>query len=191
MIRFFLDRIREASGPLKQLRLLACDILEEFIDTAEHYSKLHLKKCKDQNTDQEVSMHTQQTQDTSRLSKTKDFCVDCLNFSSQNVSLTFDEAILVPANKKKQEFKALAILWDVHHKGKGALSANDLTNYGLSIGLSIRHENLRKVIRMQLSDYVNRIVNDKSGVGISSLYEINNKGIAYFEKKYLNRTTTG
>ena len=37
MLRFLLEKFREAPGPLKQPRLIVADLAEEVLDLAEHY----------------------------------------------------------------------------------------------------------------------------------------------------------
>lgn len=94
------------------------------------------------------------------------------------------EAIASPANIKKQEFKVLAILWDVGERGLRPMNANDLSSHGDRLGLVIRHENIRKVIRLRLGDYVDtqRFMEDGNNM---YCYTLSDAGKTYFEDTYL------
>ncbi|MFO8070374.1 MAG: hypothetical protein R6V85_00750 [Polyangia bacterium] len=93
-------------------------------------------------------------------------------------------AISVPGNKRKQAFKVLAILWDAERRELGPLSAKEISAHGERIGLIIRQENVRKVIRMRLENQV--VVHTRpAGTGTIYEYEIAEKGIAHFRSKYL------
>ena len=67
----------------------------------------------------------------------------------------------------------------------GNLSAKQLSEHGESLGLAIRHENVRKVIRMRLENNVDIMQNRQQGSPIYN-YRITKQGIDYFTEKYLN-----
>ena len=92
-------------------------------------------------------------------------------------------AIDVPANPRKQEFKVLAILWDARGRERGPMSAKSISQHGKRLGLDIRHENVRKVIRTRLEKHVD-IQTEGVGRGTIYRYEIADAGAAYFEEKY-------
>lgn len=89
-------------------------------------------------------------------------------------------------NIRKQAFKVLAILWDADQKNLGPLSAKALSLHGENIKLPIRHENVRKVIRMRLERYVH-IHPQEMGNGTVYRYNLSKEGRAHFETTYLGR----
>jgi hypothetical protein len=87
-------------------------------------------------------------------------------------------------NKKKQEFKILAILWDADQRQMGKLTAKSVSDHGEKLGVSIRHENVRKVIRMRLDKHV-EIHTEQVGNGNIYKYKLSPLGTDYFENRYL------
>ena len=66
----------------------------------------------------------------------------------------------------------------------GNLSAKQLSEHGAKLGLEIRHENIRKVIRMRLENYVDIHQDRRHGHTLYN-YKITDKGANYFNEKYL------
>lgn len=94
------------------------------------------------------------------------------------------QAMTDPENLKKQDFKVLGILWDLEQRGMLGMNAHDLSAHGDRIGLVIRHENIRKVIRLRLSDYVETIRFSEDGTSLYR-YELTKAGVQYFAKTFL------
>jgi hypothetical protein len=94
------------------------------------------------------------------------------------------QAMTDPENLKKQDFKVLGILWDLEQRGMLGMNANDLSAHGERLGLVIRHENIRKVIRLRLSEYVETIRFLEDGASLYR-YELTKAGVQYFEKTFL------
>jgi hypothetical protein len=92
-----------------------------------------------------------------------------------------------PGNLRKQDFKALAILWDAYGRGMVPLSAKAVSDHGAQIGLAIRHENVRKVIRMRLERYVD-YHNEGAGSGTIYRYALNAAGRGHFVDTYLRES---
>ena len=201
MLKFLIDKFKKAPGPLKQPRLIAGDIIEEIIDLAEHYIKRSGHDGQDQswstsspNAEQPdtgrsdasapSSAGDQKAPPTAVASKTK------VNQPPRptrvlEVPKTLEAALEIPANHKKQEFKVLAILWDALERNLGLLSSKEVSKHGVKLGMSIRHENVRKVIRMRLDKQVEIRV-EQAGSGSIYRYQISPMGKDYFVSKYLN-----
>lgn len=192
MLKFFLDKFRQSPGPLKQTRLVVGDVIEELLDLAEHYikgKKLNpscesepSQSCETGNSPLKTAKKmSRQTPGGARKKSTR---AAKSHPRELDVPQKLADALDVPTNQKKQEFKVLAILWDAHLRGISDLSAKALSEHGTKLGLTIRHENVRKVIRMQLSAYVKSEQNRKAGTSIY-YYQITPEGISHFEDKYL------
>jgi hypothetical protein len=202
MIRFFLDKFRDTPGPLQQVRLVAGDLAEEVLDIAEHYLK-RLQNGNDSEFDQHnaccspTSEKTESPHDNSSPKTEREGMSTSTSAPSTaradsgpsvDVPSELAAAIDFPANKKKQEFKILAILWDIHRCQKGPTSAKEVSKYGKKLNLSIRHENVRKVIRMKLDKQVDIKIEEVGNTKIY-VYEISGFGIEYFRAKYMSSDT--
>ena len=203
MVRFFLNKLKESSGPLKATRQLVADVLEELLDIVDYYLRettnnttypadaskaAQHSRCEevpipgildiseDKSSPSDESMRKKQARRTD-LKRTIDVPQDLAS------------ALEIASNRKKQEFKVLAILFDADNRGLGNLSAKQLSEHGERLGLAIRHENVRKVIRMRLENYVDIMQNRQQGSPIYN-YKITEDGIAYFREKYLKTLFT-
>ncbi len=200
MLRFLLDKFRDAPGPLKQTRLIASDLAEEILDLAEYYISRRKSTC-DSNAAptghappcsgaDAPSTETQGSIDretnppkapaNGRAKEKKDPGPP----RTLDVPEKLATALDIPQNKKKQEFKVLAILWDARQRELGTLSAKAVSEHGAKLGLAIRHENVRKVIRMRLDKQVETRT-EQVGSGSIYRYQISPAGTTYFESKYL------
>ena len=209
MIKFFLDKFRETPGPLKQARLVVGDVIEELMDLAGHYLRRKGPEDAPVPEDMPAVAHTEaptpapppskaepkprakaapatkkKASAKSTATKKKAPRAPDAPARTLDVGPELARALDRPVNQKKQEFKVLAILWDADKRGLGDLSAKALSDHGIQLGLVIRHENVRKVIRMQLSGYVESVQNRTDGGSIYH-YRITPKGATQFEEKYL------
>jgi hypothetical protein len=193
MIKFVIDKFREAPGPLKQARLIVADLAEEVVDLAGHYLKNRgnrydvpdVEPCYTPADDRPAPAAPQEEptaapEPAPAPATPKEDEPEPL----ENVDARLAEAIETPGNKRKQEFKVLAILWDASGRELGPLSAKAISQHGKRLGLAIRHENVRKVIRMRLEKYI-RIHTEGVGSGTIYRYEIDRPGTDYFESTYL------
>ncbi|MBN2528598.1 MAG: hypothetical protein JXR76_19570 [Deltaproteobacteria bacterium] len=204
MIRFLIDQFRNAPGPLKKPRILTADLAEELLDLAEHF----LKKG-DSRVGQSPCGHSPCSDATSASAPTAASSAAAVSPSpsetlagspvvatpasvktpESNYSVELDArlfaAMHIPANVRKQEFKVLAILWDAKQKEIGALSAKAISRRGEDLlKIQIRHENVRKVIRMRLENYV-KVHAQGVGNGTVYNYELSEAGAEYFVSTYL------
>ena len=200
MLRFLLDKFKKTPGPLAQARLIVGDIAEELLDLAEHYVKRTMgteTSCVDNSWDipsscsqPDENQHGESYESASvapqkqTLSSEKSSQKESGPKRVLEVSDDLARALNIPQNKKKQEFKVLAILWDAERRELGPLSAKAVSRHGEELGLSIRHENVRKVIRMRLDKYV-EIRTEEMGSGTTYRYKISQEGSEYFVSKYL------
>ncbi|MCP4675425.1 MAG: hypothetical protein GY854_07960 [Deltaproteobacteria bacterium] len=200
MLKFLLDKFKHAPGPLKQPRLVAGDIIEEIIDLAEYYIKRsgHIEPDQSWTPSPEAEQPDTSQTDASATSdadskKTVSTATTRKTKANQpprptrtlEVPKALEAALEIPANHKKQEFKVLAILWDALERELGLLSSKEVSQHGVKLGMSIRHENVRKVIRMRLDKQV-EIRTEQAGSGSIYRYRISPAGIDYFVSKYLN-----
>jgi hypothetical protein len=192
MIRFLIDQFRNAPGPLKKPRILAADLAEEILDLAEHF----LKRGDSGNTvsnpyDSASASSTTSAQPAEAPSTSPAASPVVENPAPAEPKATavldprLNNAIAIPTNIRKQEFKVLAILWDAWQKNVGALSAKAISRRGEEeLNVQIRHENVRKVIRMRLENYV-KVHAQGVGNGTVYNYELSEAGAEYFESTYL------
>ena len=189
MIRVILDKLREVSGPMKQTRLVVADLAEEMLDLAEHYIKQRLgsrdlfgfgKPCCSETGQEETKAEPEQKRSVAQVEPEKKKPVRDLEVAPE-LETALDNA----ANQKKQEFKVLAILWDAQKREMGPMSAKAISRHGEDLGLAIRHENVRKVIRTKLSKYVETRT-ERTGNTTIYRYMIGADGSEYFASKYLD-----
>ena len=183
MIRFLIDKFRQAPGPLKQVRLITADLAEEVVDLAEHYirGRSDFAETLDdsfESTPVETSPPAKTKAKPAASGAAQEESAETLE-----VEKRLGAAIETPGNKRKQEFKVVAILWDTRERKMGPLSAKAISQHGEKIGLKIRHENVRKVIRMRLAKYI-KVHTEGVGNGTIYRYEIDAPGIEYFEATY-------
>jgi hypothetical protein len=100
------------------------------------------------------------------------------------LSQAFDMAIAVPSWAKKQDFKVLAIFWSARQRDEGPITAKAASELGDQIDVVIRHENIRKVIRTRLSDWIGTTTIEGSQPPTFQ-FEMNDDGAAFFEQEYL------
>jgi hypothetical protein len=165
--------------------LITADLAEEVVDLAEHYIKGR-SEFADTVDDSTASGSTGQAPaavDAPAGAKPATPEPESEEPELIEVDPKLGAAIETPGNKRKQEFKVLAILWDTREREMGPLSAKAISQHGEKIGLKIRHENVRKVIRMRLEKYI-RVHTEGVGNGTIYRYEIDTPGIEYFEATY-------
>ncbi len=185
MIRFFIDVFRNAPGPFKKPRILVADISEELLDLIKSRiagpTSGTAAPCPDCGGRSPAKDSTSPTDPPAPAAASAG-----KNNTLPAVDPRLRTALSSPANLKKQTFKVLAILWDVHCRNPRPLSAKEVSTHGKeALGLQILHENVRKVIRMKLEPWVTV---QTEGKGNSSIYRyvISDEGVRYFEKHYLS-----
>jgi hypothetical protein len=110
---------------------------------------------------------------------------------AESVSGDLEEAFRVALGKaswvRKQEFKVLAIYWEARRRALGPITAKNGSSIGEELGLEIRHENIRKVIRTRL---VEQIETTKVAESQPPTYqfEMTDEGVRYFVDEYLSKT---
>jgi hypothetical protein len=199
MLRFVLEKLRESPGPLKQVRVIASDLAEEVLDVAEHYIDRALRRARvdnDEDRPQErkeeprgpsgVPLEKSRTPSESGVSPSRTQKQRGRPGPSRTLTVPDELAAALDAesNRRKQEFKVLAILWDANHRGLGDLSAKEISEHGLQLGVLIRHENVRKIIKMRLENYVYTVHDQNNGKSVYH-YRITAPGEWYFKDKYL------
>ncbi|MBN2343663.1 MAG: hypothetical protein JXX29_21935 [Deltaproteobacteria bacterium] len=195
MIRFLIDQFRSAPGPLKKPRILVADLAEEVLDLAKHYLGKDDPAAPTGYTDsapppstepvEAQSAPTPPTSEANTAAVSEDAPESTAGLAA-GIDPKLAKAISVSGNARKQAFKVLAILWDANQKNLGALSAKAISKHGEEVlNLQIRHENVRKVIRMRLENYVNV---HAQGVGNGTVYnyEMSEAGLNYFASTYFN-----
>lgn len=209
MLRFLLDKFKDSPGPFKDFRLIVGDIAEELMDLTLYYANqlIHRKPQPPVSAPAEKPSVTQDTHRPSQPTKQKAAPKSdkpkkkrivqnkkrapekSEPVRSIDVPPILASALDKPANRKKQEFKVLAILWDVQSRKLHAMSAKEISEHGKLLGLVIRHENVRKVIRMRLEKYIDIITRENSS-GSVYYYALAESGMDYFETRYLDVDNT-
>jgi len=195
MLRFLLDKFKQAPGPFKQTRLIVGDLAEEMVDLADYY--IHRKKYSQWNTSTDHAPNDPGTGAGTSWGEALPSIPDSREAGEQNesppssgpkraldVSPAFAAALDNNQNTRKQVFKVLAVLVDAESRGKGPLTAKEVSEHGAKLGISIRHENVRKVIRMRLDKHV-EIRSEQVGNRSIYKYRISPSGIDFFKNTYL------
>ena len=197
MIKFVIEKFRTSPGPLKEPRVILADIAEEVLNAALEY----MGKVPSGVVEHGVASPSVGTAapipdprpDDGRASeepspaKTADVGAgdDSKPLPRElEIDPRLDRAMSGRANMHKQDFKVLAILWDAYQRGLVPLSAKAVSQHGERIGLAIRHENVRKVVRMRLEKYVD-FHNEGAGSGTIYRYLLNAAGRDHFAATYL------
>lgn len=195
MLRFLLDKFRQTPGPLKEARLIAGDIAEEILDLAEYYLKraksdVNVGDVAQSESPSYESATSSPAAETERRAEKETAQAPASDQqaprSERSLEVTEKMAAALDSiqNKKKQEFKILAILWDADQRQMGKLTAKAVSEHGEKLAISIRHENVRKVIRMRLDKHV-EIHTEQVGNGNIYKYKLSPVGKDYFENRYL------
>ncbi|MDD5306407.1 MAG: hypothetical protein PHU25_03720 [Deltaproteobacteria bacterium] len=194
MIRFLFDKFRAAPGPLKEARLIVADLAEEILDLAAHYAE-KMREPKGQWEDVDGSKKACERHPSAKPGPGKS-ATERPSIGEEpsepshpptrslEVDPRFATALGLPANNKTQEFKVLAILWDAKSRGMDNLSAKAVSEHGERLGVAIRHENVRKVIRTRLGAFVD-VHTEKTGSATVYRYRISTEGESHFVSKYL------
>jgi hypothetical protein len=200
MIKFIIEKFRTAPGPLKQPRLILADIAEEVLDTALQYVNRRSHDHHDDGTRVYGAESTRSVEQDGRVEHGPEVQAEsaptgkvtgAVAPASPSRTLEVDprlaRATADAANVRKQDFKVLAILWDAYHRDLVPLSAKAVSDHGVQLGLAIRHENVRKVIRMRLEKYVD-YHNEGAGSATIYRYALNAVGREYFDETYLRES---
>jgi hypothetical protein len=199
MIRFVIEKFRTAPGPLKEPRLILADLAEEILNTALDYMgktpAAHsdfapsppFEGVRPAGSDRGESEHAGPTAPEEDDSETDAAVEAPLTTRELEIDPRLARAAATRANAHKQDFKVLAILWDAYQRGLVPLSAKAVSNHGEKIGLAIRHENVRKVVRMRLEKYVD-FHNEGAGSGTIYRYVLNATGREHFAATYLRES---
>ena len=199
MIKFVIEKFRSAPGPLKQPRLILADIAEEVLDTARQYLDQRSGSGRDGEPRGDVEDGFRAAESVARDDSGSESAADFVPGAAPSAGLAtppsrildvdarLTQAISDSGNIRKQDFKVLAILWDAYHRGLVPLSAKAVSDHGVQVGLAIRHENVRKVIRMRLEKYVD-YHNEGAGSATIYRYALNAVGRAHFEETYLRES---
>jgi hypothetical protein len=185
MVRFLIDKFRRAPGPLKQPRLIVADLAEEIIDLVGTYmdGKRSTADFEDAPAASSPAPRPASAPPEPPPAEEEDDDPAEPGPSLPDMDPGLLKAMKVPANQRKQEFKVLAILWDARQRDLEPLSAKAVSQHGKKIGLSIRHENVRKVIRMRLEKYI-KVHAEGVGSGTIYRYQLAPGGSEYFTSTY-------
>lgn len=208
MIRFLLDKYRTMPGPLKQARVVTADLAAELLDLAECYLKQRRNQdgdppgtpCRSSDPPPEAppmeELRPATRPATPPPAKAPPEPAEPAKARKKKSRTPATEleppkalvsAIAIPSNLRRQDFKILAILWDAGGRALNPMSAKGISQHGTKLGIKIRHENVRKVIRSKLEKFVT-VHTEVVGSGAVYRYEINSAGRQHFEETYLQST---
>jgi hypothetical protein len=109
--------------------------------------------------------------------------------SSGDLDAAFRAAMVQSLWAEKQEPKVLAIFWKARRAGMGPITAKVAASLGRDLGLDIRHENVRKVVRSKLEGKIEQsAVPDSQPTTFA--YELNDAGEEYFVERFLLRASS-
>ncbi len=199
MVRFLLEKFRTVPGPLKQARVVAADLAEELLDLARHQLERRggtgdgfqprNPEPFSTGTVNEPPQPPPPPADVEAVpgagpAKPRKKKAGKSSATDLDLPEELAAAVDLPTNLRKQDFKILAILWDSGNRKQGPLSAKGISQHGVRMGIPIRHENVRKVIRSRLEKHV-AIHTEVVGNGTVYRYEINPDGKLHFERTFL------
>jgi len=197
MIKFILDKVRTAPGPMSELRGLAADLAEAAVATVagkvpESLDPLGILSEFRQEEEDYASYYSGETYESGD-SYAYEESAEPADSGTENVAAAadgvdyrdlFDKAVKDKKLASKQEFKVLAILWDAADECAEGLTARELAERSEKLKLKMRPENIRKVLRSRLSDYSDAHEETRSGKK-TLVFSLNEKGYEYFREKYL------
>ena len=193
MLEGLIKQFKETPGLLKPARVVVGDFAQELLDLTKHYMRRFQTSISDDDMATSGDLFSFDQDQEKTPSESADQGVRQPEAKpvfeperTLEVSESFASALNFPKNKKNQEFKVLAIFSDAAERNMGSLSAREASNHGKKLGLTIRHENVRKVVRMRLGEYV-EILTEERGNGTLNKYRISAPGIEYFFAKYLDK----
>ncbi len=193
MLEELINQLKETPGPLKPARVVVGDFAQEILDLTKHYIRRFQASIGSDDTSMDDDFFASDESQQQESAAEKDHAAPQTEpqpvpepTRSLDVSDSFATALDFSKNKKNQEFKVLAIFSDAADREMGSLSAREASNHGKKLGLRIRHENVRKVVRMRLGEYV-EILTEERGNGTLNKYRISPQGIAYFLSKYVDK----
>ena len=201
MLRIMTSFLRNAPGPLKGARALTADLLEGLADVVSPPKDVDLPPPSEPYAPPERVVHDKPSEagseppsaeEPTEEAKAPEAPVDepvaetTADAPEPNADLqaAFDKALEKPAWVRKQDFKVLAIYWQAQQQQKGPLTAKKASTLGGELGLTIRHENIRKVIRTRLDDKIESSTVEGSQPPTFQ-YEILDVGAQFFEQEYL------
>jgi hypothetical protein len=205
MIRFLIDQFRQAPGPLKQTRLLIADLSEEVLDLAKAYLKNNTSDEAspystepDAESEAAPAIHsvstpaaqtdnnTEQKTEPAPAQKTEPPAEATKNSDDKALKEQLKKALADPKNQRKQPFKIMAVLFDAQNSNAGPLLGKEVSEYGAEhLNIKISPENVRKVIRLKLGDYVS-IKKHGNCVHAAYKYQLTDTGAKYFISTYLS-----
>ena len=106
--------------------------------------------------------------------------------ADQDWDQAYAAAVEVSRWVRRQDFKVLAIFWKARERSMGPITAKDAAVLGDDIGLSIRHENIRKVIRTRLEESIETTTVPDSQPPTYQ-YEMTDDGASFFVDEYLKK----
>ncbi len=205
MLRIMTSFIRNAPGPLKGARALTADLLEGLADVISPPKDIDLPPPSESYAPPEPVSSDEPSEAGSEPAEVAEPAVEEKDTEAVEPEATaeeapeepeedaedgldlqaaFDNALEKPGWVRRQDFKVLAIYWQARQQEKGPLTAKKASALGAELGLTIRHENIRKVIRTRLDDKIETSTVEGSQPPTFQ-YEILDEGVEFFEQEYL------
>lgn len=194
MLRVLTSVIRNAPGPFRGARALTADFIDGLIDVisppvdAEQPAPPPSSSAHDGGFDTAAKSREDRSSSTaSGDSKEVKPSVTSSDSgqSNDNLEAAFKKSIGRTDWVRRQDFKVMAIFWEANRRGLDALTAKKAAKLGIEVGLTIRHENIRKVVRTRLNEKIETTTVPDSQPPTFQ-YEITSQGKTFFEKEYLS-----
>lgn len=194
MLRIMTSLLRNAPGPLKGPRALAADLLEGLADVISPPRDVEQPPPAPPYSPPEPRPAPVERVETAAVSEpapakrveTEVRAAKGETRPAADLAGAFAKVLENPKLTKRQDVKVLAIFWQAWQRKMGPITAKAASALGDEVGLTIRHENIRKVIRTRLKDKVNTSTVEGSQPPTFE-YEMLGEGAAFFEREYLGK----
>lgn len=188
MLRILTSLIRNAPGPFKGARALAADLVEGLVDVVSPPPEVVPPPPPPPAApvEPEPSRQAAGAPPPAPVPQPKPAETPKADATpkGKDVGKAFKKAIGRADWVRRQDFKVLAIFWEARRRGMGRLTAKKAASLGSELGLVIRHENVRKVVRTRLADSIETTTVPDSQPPTFE-YELTADGAARFEQEYL------
>ena len=194
MLRIVTSLIRNAPGPLRGPRALAADLVEGLIDIVSPPPEV-VPPPPPPPRPAEVSPQAPpapapaaaakpEPKKAAAAEKPAEEPQKEVKGASEDLLGDFKTSTSRPDLVRRQDFKVLAIFWESRRRGNGPLTAKKAAALGGELEMTIRHENVRKVVRTRLTDQIqtSTVANSQPP---TFEYELTDDGAAFFETEFL------
>ena len=184
MLRIVTSLIRNAPGPFRGARALAADLVEGLLDVVSPPPEMPPPPPPAKPAGAEQSPEPVAASTPKRKPEPAPPPSEAKTAPGRDPTATFAKAMTRPDWVRRQDFKVLAIFWEARRRREGPITAKRAARLGEELGLTIRHENVRKVVRTRLTEQV-RTETVPNSQPPTFEFELTDEGKRFFEKEFL------